>query len=100
MNNHYWVLRHLCTAAKKMLFNEFSSIANRAIVNRLKRTGRSRQADIKLLAGDIIWAGRNKDAEAITFEELTELNIHIGRYRIIEEHTSMVKDLGSVSPEK
>jgi hypothetical protein len=83
-----------------MLFNEFSSAANRAIVNRLKCTRRSRQADIKLLAGDIIWARRNKDTEAITFEELIELNIHIGRYGIIKEHTGTVKDLSSVSPEK
>jgi hypothetical protein len=69
-------------------------------MNRLKYTGRSRQVDIKLLVGDIIWARRNKDAEAIIFKELIELNIHISRYRIIKEYTGIVKDLSSVSPEK
>ena len=54
MNKHHWPLRHLRKAAKKMTVEDFANAANRAIVNRLNRTGYGRRGDVKLMTSNII----------------------------------------------
>jgi hypothetical protein len=71
------------------------SVANRAIINGLNRTDGSRRAEIKLLAGDITWAGKNKEAKVITAKEMVELNVHVSQHGIIEACTGTVEKLGT-----